>query len=123
MALALRRPNVNLYAAVELAAFRRVVGRLRTRLAISDRGDARGRNALRGEVILHAVGTALGEILVVCAGTDVVCVALVADRLVGVALGVGREVAKRVVRLCWGRGGGEIEPDVVVQLGGGRGFG
>src|SRR5436305_5920717 len=65
--LRLRRcsPDVDLDAAVELAAFRRVVRRLRLGLAVADRVDASVRDALIDEEALDRIGALFGEALVV----------------------------------------------------------
>src|SRR6185436_14597008 len=67
--------ELDVHAAVLLAAFRGLVGRNRLRLALADGGDLRGRDALAHQVLLDGHRAALGELLVVGVAADRVRVA------------------------------------------------
>src|SRR5437899_4755156 len=70
-------------AAVALAAFGRVVGGDRLRLAEAVSGNGRRRYALFGEKIANGIGAALGKLLIEFVAADAVGVALDLEREAG----------------------------------------
>ena len=78
--------DVDLDAAVQLAAAGRAVGRARLGLAVADRVDARAANAEVLEVVRDRRGSTLGEPLVIRVRADRVRVTLDANRRVGILL-------------------------------------
>src|SRR6185503_10482233 len=73
--LLLHALELDVHAAVLLAAFRGLVGRHGLGLALADRGDLRGRDALAHQVRLHRGSATLRELLVVRVAADRIGVA------------------------------------------------
>src|SRR5216117_3911630 len=101
--------DMDLNPAVELSSFGRVVGTLRLRLAETNRGNARWRDALLHEVVANTVRAPLGKTLVVLRRADVVGVTFDGNGLVGVSLEVAREIAECLARLSTERGRVEVK--------------
>src|SRR5437660_6930003 len=80
--LPLRRANVNLYPSIELPSLGGVIRRFRPRFAVTDRGDARRRDALVDQIAAHRGGALLGKSLVVRRCADRIGVAFDGDLLV-----------------------------------------